>query len=694
MNTTNQSRLENTLIDTSHWKLTTSDDSIATLHFDVADSSTNVLSAQALDQFEQILTQLKDEPATGLMIVSDKSSGFIAGADITEFTTIQNEQEALKLIQRGQRIFDLLEALTIPTVCLIDGFCVGGGLELALACDYRIATDQPRTRIGLPEVKLGIHPGFGGSMRLNRLIGAIDAMSLMLAGRAVDARQARRLGIVDYAVTPRHLQTAGLNILHNKPAPKRAGKLKALASHNLVRPLMAWQFRKQVAKQAAKQHYPAPYALIDVWQHHAGNDRAMLDAEAISAAQLIVTDTSKNLVRVFMLQERLKSLGKQTSKITDTGQRRLHVIGAGTMGGDIASWCALRDYTVTLQDRESQFIAPAIKRASQLFKRKLKPARLATAAMDRVQPDLTGIGIEDANVIIEAIVENAQIKQTLFKDIEARCPADAILATNTSSIPLETLNQVLKQPERLVGIHFFNPVAKMQLVEVVSAQNTNADVVARAAAFVRSIDRLPLPVKSSPGFLINRILMPYLLEAVELLSENVAAETIDKTATDFGMPMGPILLADTVGLDICLSVANILADQLGMRVPPVLSETVEQGHLGKKSGQGFYQYKQGKPQKKSAKQLSVPNDEKQSEIEDRLILRLLNECIACLREGVVEDADLLDAGMIFATGFAPFTGGPMQYLETRGRDAVLQRLLKLEEKFGERFRPDAGWQKS
>ncbi|MEE9425924.1 MAG: 3-hydroxyacyl-CoA dehydrogenase NAD-binding domain-containing protein [Methylococcales bacterium] len=691
MNTTNQSRLENTLKETNHWKLTISDDSIASLHFDTADSSTNVLSAQALDEFEQMLLHVQDAPAKGLMIVSDKPSGFIAGADISEFTTIKNEDEALTLIQRGQRIFDQLEALTIPTVSLIDGFCVGGGLELVLACDYRIATDQPHTRIGLPEVKLGIHPGFGGSMRLNRLIGAMAAMSLMLTGRTVDARQARRLGIVDYAVAPRHLLTAGLNILQTKPVPKRAGKLKALASHNLVRPLMAGQFRKQVAKHAAKQHYPAPYALIDVWQSHASDDRAMLDAEAKSAAQLIVTDTSKNLVRVFMLQERLKSLGKQTSAVAKTDQRRLHVIGAGTMGGDIASWCALRDYTVTLQDREPQFIAPAIKRASQLFKRKLKPARLATAAMDRVQPDLTGKGIEDANVIIEAIVENAQIKQTLFKDIEARCPADAILATNTSSIPLETLNQVLKQPERLVGIHFFNPVAKMQLVEVVAAQNTNTDVVSKAAAFVRSIDRLPLPVKSSPGFLINRILMPYLLEAVELLSEGVTAETIDKVATDFGMPMGPILLADTVGLDICLSVANILAEQLDMRVPSVLNETVEQGHLGKKSGQGFYQYKQGKPQKKSAKQIETPDNKKRSEIEDRLILRLLNESIACLREGVVEDADLLDAGMIFATGFSPFTGGPMHYLETRGRDAVLQRLSELEEKFGERFQPDAGW---
>ncbi len=693
MKTINESKTENTVSETTHWKLTISAANIATLHFDVVDSSANVLSAKALQEFEQLLSRIQEETATGLIIVSDKPSGFIAGADITEFTTIDNEAEALQLIQRGQRIFDQLEALPIPTVSLIDGFCVGGGLELALACDYRIATDQPRTRIGLPEVKLGIHPGFGGSMRLNRLIGAIDAMSMMLAGRSVSARQAYRLGLVDYAVANRHLLTAGQNIIQTQPKPKRASKLKALASHSLVRPLLAKQFQKQVAKHAARQHYPAPYALIDVWRQYAGNERAMLDAEAKSAAQLIMTETSKNLVRVFMLQERLKSLGKQTIEADSAQQRRIHIIGAGTMGGDIASWCALRDYTVSLQDREPQFIAPAMKRAYQLFKRKLKPARLAMLAMDRIHPDLDGQGIHNANVIIEAIVENAEIKQALFKDIETQCRPDAILATNTSSIPLETLSQVLQQPERLVGIHFFNPVAKMQLVEVVSAHNTSADVVSTAAAFVRSIDRLPLPVKSSPGFLINRILMPYLLEAVELLSEGVAAETIDKTATDFGMPMGPILLADTVGLDICLSVANILAEQLGMQIPDVLNQKVQQGHLGKKTGQGFYLYQHGKQQTRSSKQTQHSANQK-ADIEDRLILRLLNECIACLREGVVDDDDLLDAGMIFATGFAPFTGGPMQYLKSRGRDAVLERLEQLEKQFGPRFKPDIGWLQS
>ncbi|MCH9697305.1 MAG: enoyl-CoA hydratase/isomerase family protein [Gammaproteobacteria bacterium] len=672
---------------TRHWSLSIDVDALASLHLDVDGSSTNVLSAEVLGEFEQLLEYIETQTVNGLMIVSDKSSGFIAGADIKEFTRIQNEQEALQLIQRGQTLFDRLEALSIPTISVINGFCVGGGLELALACDYRIALDQPKTRIGLPEVKLGIHPGFGGSMRLNRLIGAVSAMSLMLTGRTVDARQAKRLGIIDYAVPDRQLSSAASAMLKTSPKPRRASFLKALQSNTLLRPMLSWLFRRQVAKQASPNQYPAPYALIDVWQLYAGSERAMLDAEARSAAKLIITDTSKNLVRVFMLQERLKSLGKQRDSSLNA-VNHVHVVGAGTMGGDIASWSALRNLSVTLQDREAKFIAPSIKRASKLFNRKFKPARLAHAAMDRLHPDLQGIGIKQADVIIEAIVENAEIKQDLFKSLESQCKPDAILATNTSSIPLETLNQVLQQPERLVGIHFFNPVARMQLVEIVSAANTSPQVVSAAAAFVRQIDRLPLPVKSAPGFLINRILMPYLLEAVELLSEGVPAEVIDQTATDFGMPMGPIRLADTVGLDICLSVANILADQLNMQVPVILKQKVDDNHLGKKSGQGFYDYQ---PSRFKLKQTQKSMEHPPEDVEDRLILRMLNECIACLREEVIEDADLLDAGMVFATGFAPFTGGPMHYLHNRGRDSVMQRLTELESRYGERFHPDPGW---
>ena len=412
----------------------------------------------------------------------------------------------------------------------------------------------------------------------------------------------------------------------------------------------------------------------------------MLMEEAISVAQLVSGATAQNLVRVFLLQERLKSLGKGV----DFQPKHVHVIGAGIMGGDIAAWCALKGLTVTLQDREPKFIAPAVKRAHALFKKRLKVPHLIQAAKDRLIPDQHGSGVKSADVVIEAIIENKEAKQELFSQIESLLKPDTILATNTSSIPLDELSETLQQPDRLVGIHFFNPVAKMQLVEIVEGENTSQENKNKAAKFCRCIDRLPLPVKSSPGFLVNRILMPYLMEAVKLLEEGVPAQVIDRAATDFGMPMGPILLADTVGLDICLSVAEILGEALGLNVPEALRKKVKAGKLGVKSGQGFYQYKKGKQMKTK---VNVDNSDSHSEdIADRLILQMLNESIACLREGVIGNMDLVDVGMIFGTGFAPFRGGPMHYMEQRGRQDIVDRLKELEGQYGERFAADAGWQ--
>ena len=386
------------------------------------------------------------------------------------------------------------------------------------------------------------------------------------------------------------------------------------------------------------------------------------------------------------MQERLKSLGKGV----DFQPKHVHVIGAGIMGGDIAAWCALKGLTVTLQDREPKFIAPAVKRAHALFKKRLKVPHLIQAAKDRLIPDQHGSGVKSADVVIEAIIENKEAKQELFSQIESLLKPDTILATNTSSIPLDELSETLQQPDRLVGIHFFNPVAKMQLVEIVEGENTSQENKNKAAKFCRCIDRLPLPVKSSPGFLVNRILMPYLMEAVKLLEEGVPAQVIDRAATDFGMPMGPILLADTVGLDICLSVAEILGEALGLNVPEALRKKVKAGKLGVKSGQGFYQYKKGKQMKTK---VNVDNSDSHSEdIADRLILQMLNESIACLREGVIGNMDLVDVGMIFGTGFAPFRGGPMHYMEQRGRQDIVDRLKELEGQYGERFAADAGWQ--
>ena len=668
-----------------NWRLQADESGISWLYFDKANSTTNVLSSEVITELDQVLTNISDATPTGLIILSAKPNGFIAGADVTEFEKIKDRNQALEFIKRGHAVFDRLQALPFPTVSLIDGFCVGGGLELALACRYRIAGDGPRTRLGLPEVKLGIHPGFGGTMRLNRLVGAITAMDLMLTGRTVDSRRASKMGIVDHVVPKRHLHSAGVRMVNEQPAIHKPGTLKALASKNtLVRSILANQFRKQVAKQAKAEHYPAPYSLIDLWQKYAASSQEMLNSEAESVANLVTSETSKNLVRVFSLQERMKALATEK----DYHPKHVHVIGAGVMGGDIAAWCVVQGFTVTLQDREPKFIAPALKRAKKLFERRFKQKHLLLNALDRLHGDHKGLNVEKADVVIEAIVENLAIKQTLYKDLEPRLKPDAILATNTSSIELDSLSSCLKNPDRLVGIHFFNPVPKMQLVEVIASENTDKKTLARATTFVRKIDRLSLPVKSSPGFLVNRILMPYLLEAVTLLSEGNSPETIDRAATDFGMPMGPIRLADTVGLDICLSVASILGEKLGLAVPKKLEQMVEQGHLGKKTGKGFYTYTgKGEPEKARSKS----SNESTALIADRLVLRILNESVACLREGVVEDADLLDAGMVFGTGFAPFTGGPMHYIATKGRDTLLNRLQELENNYGERFKPDAGW---
>ncbi|MBT8116335.1 MAG: enoyl-CoA hydratase/isomerase family protein [Gammaproteobacteria bacterium] len=667
-----------------HFRIETDSDKIAWLHFDKADAGTNVLSREVLEQLDLHLQQIAAQCPRGLVILSDKPNGFIAGADISSFTQLATGQEIMDLLTTGQAVFNRLEAMPFPTVAMIHGFCLGGGLELALACRYRVTRDDPGTRLGLPEVRLGIHPGWGGSARMVPLIGSIKAMDLILSGRSVDGRTGRRMGLVDNVVPERHLRTAARKLLLEAPPPHRASVVERLSNSAPLRPLLAPVFRQQVAKRAAQRHYPAPYAMIEVWRKHAGDQAAMLRAEAESLASLVTGPTAKNLVRVFFLQEQLKALGKdKTYRPT-----HVHVIGAGTMGGDIAAWCALRGFDVTLQDQAPERIAPAMARAFKLFKRKLKQPVKVTAAMDRLMPDHRGHGVGKADIVIEAIFEDAEVKRSLYKEIEPRMKAGAILATNTSSIPLEELTPALEKPQRLVGLHFFNPVAKMMLVEIVNGESTSAEVSAHAMTFTRQIDRLPLPVTSTPGFLVNRILMPYLMEAVVLEAEGVPAVLIDKAATDFGMPMGPVELADTVGLDICLHVAEVLADHFNAEIPERLKKLVANGKLGRKSGAGFYAWKRGKAVKPKA----GTGEWNMDEITNRLVLRLLNESVSCVREQVVSDPDLLDAGMIFGTGFAPFRGGPMNHLDAVGVDVLVKQLAGLEKLRGERFAADPGWQ--
>ncbi len=649
------------------------------LTLDRQNSSANTLGHVVLEEFEQILNDFQKNPPKALAIKSGKNSGFIAGADISEFVHIQTEAEANTMVRHVQDIFDKLEDFSFPTVAVINGFCLGGGLELALACKYRVALDTPKTKIGLPEIMLGVQPGWGGSIRLPKLIGTLKALPLIAAGKVLDARTAQKLGIVDVAVPERHLQAATEFYLSGTATLRQCGSLEKIIQFPFSRLVLGNIFKQQIAKKVNRKHYPAPFAVVDTWMKNSIYSSNAMRAEAESIARLMVTETARNLVRVFFLRDRLKSFAK-TAKFAP---QHVHVIGAGVMGGDIAAWCALSGFTVTVQDQYLPAVSATLKRAMQLYQRKFKVPYLVQAARDRLISDINGTGIAKADVIIEAIIEDATAKQELFAKLEKLAKPTAVLATNTSTIPLATIGKNMSQPNRVVGLHFFNPVSIMQLVEVVSDDNTNPEVVANASAFVGKIDKLALPVKSSPGFLVNRILIPYLLESATIYQEGVAAAVIDKAITDFGMPMGPIELMDAVGLDICVAAGK----SMGVPMPAFVDDMVKAGKLGKKSGSGFYEYKNDKIIRPKVKtDNKIPPD-----ITDRIILRLLNEAAACLREGIVKDADLVDAGMIFGSGFAPFRGGPLNYAKQIKPSAVVEKLDKLTVTYGARFVPDAEW---
>ena len=664
------------------WKSETDNQGILWLTLDMQDSATNLLSTSILEQLDQLVDQISTDRPSAVILQSGKSSGFIAGADVKEFLQVTNKQEALIMIKRGQNVFNRIESLSCPTVVMIEGFCMGGGTELALACDYRVALDDSSTKIGLPEIKLGIHPAFGGAVRSTAIINPLKSLELMLTGRALSARQAKSIGLVDLVQPKRQIKRAAQQLALFPPGKRRmpvSGKILSLPG---IRNLLAGYMKKQVAKKAPRQHYPAPYALLDLWCNYYGRKKRMMEEEANSVARLIQGNTVRNLIRVFFLQTRLKALGNKI----DLPLNHIHVIGAGIMGGDIAAWCALRGYRVTLQDREPKYLENAMKRANQLFRKKLRTPHERNAALDRLIPDCNGYGVEKADVVIEAIFEDKAAKQAVYKDIEPRMKPEAVLATNTSSIPLEILAKGLTDSKRLIGIHFFNPVAMMPLVEIVKTSKTSEQIIRQAVAFTLHIGKLPLPVKSAPGFLVNRILMPYLVEAVTLFEEGVSPEAIDQAALDFGMPMGPVELADTVGLDICHSVAENLANTYGTNVPAVLGQYVEANKLGRKTGRGFYQYKKGKPVKNNNADLGD-----QKAIQNRLVYRMLNESAACVDEKIIDDRNLLDAGIIFGTGFAPFRGGPLNYSLDEGLDTITESMKQYASKYGERFNPVKGW---
>jgi 3-hydroxyacyl-CoA dehydrogenase / enoyl-CoA hydratase / 3-hydroxybutyryl-CoA epimerase len=668
-----------------NFKLTQDGDGIAWLLFDREGASANTLSADVMEEFDRILGELESQRPAGLVIRSAKKSGFIAGADVNEFRGVSDSSIVEAAIGRAHAVIDRLEALRVPSVAVIHGFCLGGGLEVALACQSRIAIDN--ARFGFPEVLLGLHPGLGGTVRFTHLVNPVQAMGLMLTGKTIDARRAKSLGLVDAICQERHVRNAVKDAVFGRLKRARPGLSNTVLNSGPARGFLASRMRREAAKAAPPQHYPAPYGLIDLWEKHGGDKEAMLAAERSSFAHLMVTPTAQNLIRVFFLREEMKKLAGSGNKIG-----HVHVIGAGAMGGDIAAWCANEGMQVTLADMKAEPIAGAVKRAADLYGKIIRKPTEVRDALDRLMPDMEGEGVRNADLIIEAVPEKLELKQKVYASLEQKMKGSAILATNTSSIPLQDLRTNLQRPERLLGLHFFNPVSRLQLVEVVSHDGNDPVLLKEALAFVGAIDRLPLPVKSSPGFLVNRALTPYMLEAMVMLDERIDQRLIDAAAEQFGMPMGPIELADQVGLDICLDVGDMLRSKFGDLLPPTpawLREKVAKGELGRKSGKGFYVWKDGKADKQPLPETGPrPSDE----MIDRLILPMSNVCVACLREGIVDNADVVDGAMIFATGYAPFRGGPLNYARTRGVANVVSTLETLSQRFGGRFTPDAGWE--
>jgi 3-hydroxyacyl-CoA dehydrogenase/enoyl-CoA hydratase/3-hydroxybutyryl-CoA epimerase len=649
-----------------------------------------------LDELEAHLGELETTPnLRGVILTSAKAKIFIAGADLNSFANA-DEQTLGDLVDRGHRIFTRLARLPVPSVAAINGVCLGGGLEIALACDWRVASTDKSTKLGLPETQLGILPAWGGSVRLPKLIGLPAALGLILTGKQLVAAQALKLGVVDDVTHPEYLLDAARKLLGL--GKRKRTKAPGWTSRAPLISFVAAKARRDVMSKT-RGHYPAPLKAIEVCAAAVGEPlEAGLKAERAAFLELVRTPQCRNLMNVFFLQERAKKLA--VPDVTPQPVRRAAVIGAGTMGAGIAQWVSARGLPVRMKDVSPEALARGMNAIQNVYadavKRKVFTLAEATAGLDRVTPIHVELPMRDVDLVIEAALEKLDVKQDVFRRLESQVGPSTVLATNTSAISIDTIADALQRPERLVGLHFFNPVHRMQLVEVVRGPRTSPAALATAVQFAKSIGKLPVIAKDSPGFLVNRILLPYMVEAVWLFTEGCSAEEIDRLMLDFGMPMGPLRLCDEVGLDVAQHVAKDLERRLPQGVPinDTLEKMVAKGWLGKKSGRGFYNH-----QAKGGR--SVPNPEvgflqtakprshDAATRLDRMVLIMVNEAARVLAEEVVSSPEDVDFGMIMGTGWAPFRGGPLRYADARGVTEIVQRLDTLGREVAPHFTPAA-----
>ncbi len=682
-------------------------DNTGFLEFDQEGSKVNLLTTAALQELDKILDTIAGKSSlNAVVIVSKKKDIFIAGADIKEIEGITQAEEGARKSRAGQDILNKLEDLNVPTIAVIDGVALGGGCELALACQYRLATFNEKTRIGLPEVNLGILPGFGGTYRLPRLIGLPEGLTMILTGKPVDANKALRLGLVDRLAPQNgldhYLKTFIEDIRQGRIASNKytRRKPKGLPAFLETSLLCQWLiFRQSVGSvlKNTKGFYPAPLKAITVVKKNFYMDRTRgLDTEARSFGELAVTAVSKNLIHVFYLSEQYRKLtveGVAPDQIEKCG-----VLGAGVMGGGIAQLLSCSNIWVRLKDINYEALALGMRSAAKLYrdavkKRRMKPYE-AVVKMDKITPTLDYSGFANADIVIEAVVENMEVKRKVFRELSAAAGPQTILATNTSALSVTEMAKETKDPSKVIGLHFFNPVHKMPLVEIITTAQTSKETLASTLALVKRLGKTPIIVKDSCGFVVNRILLGYINEAGRLLEEGHSIIATDKIMTDFGMPMGPFTLTDEVGLDVGGKVLRILEDGLGERFKAVktFEKIYAQGFLGKKSGKGFYLYRdRGK---------RVPNPgilpghsglcSDKAESLRRMVYLMVNEAARCLDEKIVDGPGAIDVGMIFGAGFPAFRGGLLRYADTIGISGIVDDLKQLQQKFQDkRFEPAA-----
>jgi 3-hydroxyacyl-CoA dehydrogenase / enoyl-CoA hydratase / 3-hydroxybutyryl-CoA epimerase len=678
------------------------DSGVAILTFDRPDSTANIFDQRTLDELNAHLDFLESEKSVkGLIIRSAKSKIFIAGADLNAFTQEISAERIASVIEQGQKTFERIARLPYPTVATIHGVALGGGFEIALACDYRIASSDSLTKVGLPETNLGILPAWGGCTRLPKLIGLPKALEAILNGRQYPAEQALQAGMVDSVVHREQLTAAGTKKIQQSGNQKRSEKLHLSNRAPLARVVQSQAEKRVLARTGG--HYPAPLKALEVACASLKlSHQESLANEKNKFVELALGEAAQNLIGLFFLQERAKKLKlpKDLEFEASAPVRAVNqcfVVGAGLMGAGIAQWLSSRGLRVILKDIGPEPLGKAMQSVAKIYgdavKRHLFSETDARNAFDRVLPVYEEVPLRDVDLVLEASIEKLDLKQQIFADIESKVPPDLVLASNTSALSIDAIATSLQHPERVVGFHFFNPVHRMQLVEIVRGAKTDPATLDKAIRFAKQIGKLPVLVKDSPGFLVNRVLLPYMVEAVRLFSEGHRIEKIDRLMLDFGMPMGPLRLSDEVGLEVAEHVAKELVSRLLHLAPlnDTLTKIIANGWLGRKSGKGFYEYGSGGREKVNAQlgalQSAEPTTVNEGDPRDRLVLSMINEAARTLEEKVVDSPGDVDFGMIMGTGWAPFRGGPLRFADHLGIATVVSRLNNLRDRVASEFAP-------